>query len=214
MAKRRLPAKKEKPATSNSRQDSSKGNIRSPEAQIRKTQIDRSQRSQKESLPVSQSQSFRIESNANRSSIIMGSVVLFGASSIYFYVDILLKLRNFYTLLFVVPLYVYVFGDLIKWVWSGIRAVEVDASGVKIVRSSRQPVQFVGINEIGSIRVTSSLDGPAVDILLHGASTKTFLWMYSFTGPRIHIRQGPFTKKDFAEFIQHVSVLAPVARQA
>jgi hypothetical protein len=129
-------------------------------------------------------------------------------------VDILLKLRNFYTLLFVVPLYAYVFGDLIRWVWSGIRAVELDSTTLKIFRSSRQPVQSVAISEIGSVRITTSFDGPAVEILLHGATTKKLLWVYFFTGPRIHIPQGPFGKKDFAEFIEQISALRPVAHQA
>jgi hypothetical protein len=213
MTKRRLPAQKRKPVKNRSRLVSARGSGNSSAPRIRNAHVQDSQRDQTESSPSPQAKFFRIEGKPTRYRFMAGMIILIGIFSIYFYVDVLLLLRNFYTLLFVIPLYVYVFGGLIVWVWSGVRAVEVDPSGLRIIRSSRQPVKFIGINEIGSIRVTSTLDGKMVDILLHGATSRKFLWMYFNSGPCVHIPQGPFDKKDFAEFIQQVASLVPVPHQ-
>ena len=214
MKKRRSPIRKTKSIKNTSRSTPVRGSRRSSAPRARNVQVQTTQKDQVKVSPTPQAQVFRIEGKPSRYRLIIGMVVLIGIISIYFYAEVLLRLRNFYTLLFVIPLYAYVVGDLIVWIWSGVRAVEVDSSGLKIIRSSRQPVRFIGINEIASIRVTSTLDGKIVDILLHGATSRKFLWMYFYSGPRVHISQAPFDKKDFAVFIQQVTSLVPVSHQS
>jgi len=142
----------------------------------------------------------------------MWSVILLGLLSIYFYVDILAKVHNYYTLVFVVPLYGYVFGDLFIWVMTGVRSVEMDAAELRLGLPGGRPIRRVGFSEIGSIRVASSLDGKIVHILLHGAKVSKVLWMNFYSGPRIRIPEAPFDKREFAEFIQRVTSALPVAR--
>jgi hypothetical protein len=160
---------------------------------------------------VPQVPAFRINSDRKRYLTITGVVLIGGVLSMYFYINILLTLRNFYTLLFVIPLYGYVFGDLLLWMWSGVRAVEMDSSGLTIIRSFRQTVQRLAFKEISALRVTSSIDGKTVDLLLRGATSRKFLWMYFDSGPRVRIPAGPFAKKDFAEFIQRATERIPVS---
>lgn len=138
--------------------------------------------------------------------------LLFGIISIYFYVDILLELHNYYTLIFVVPLYGYVFGDLIRWSVRGVRAVEVTSGGINVVRRGNKMPSRIDLADIGSIQVTRSLDGKTVTILLHGARSRRFLWMDYFSGPRVRIPEGPFDKQDFAEFIQRATAIVPAHR--
>jgi hypothetical protein len=177
MAKRRTPANKRKAVNKKIPSASVRGSARTT-SQAHSRATESAQTNRAEVRPNLPTESFRIEGKRSRYTTIIGSVIIIGIISIYLYVGLLLKLRNFYTLLFIIPLYTYVFGDLIRWLWSGIRSVEVDSSGLRIVRSSRQAIQSISTREIGSIRVSSSLDGPVVDVLLHGATAKKFLWMY------------------------------------
>jgi hypothetical protein len=154
---------------------------------------------------------YRLNSNRSRYALNIALVFILGATSVYFYVNILVTLRNFYTLLFVIPLYGYLFGVPILWLWHGVRAVEIDSSGLKIVRTAHQPVMHIAFNDITGIRATSSIDGKTVDILLHGATAKKFLWIYSYSGPRVHIHGAPFVTKDFVEFTERVTKLIPGA---
>ncbi len=141
--------------------------------------------------------------------MIAGFIIAFGLLSIYFYIGILSSLHDYYTLVFVVPLYAYVFGDLIIWLRSGIRAVAIDSSGLNIVRTSRQPERRIDRHEMKSVRITSSIDGKMADIVLQGGSVRKFLWMNIYSGPHVRISQGSFAKQDFAEFLRRLSALVP-----
>lgn len=154
---------------------------------------------------------FRIESNRNRSIAIGAFVVLFGLLSIYFYVGILSTLHNYYTLILVIPLYGYVFGDLALWWRSGVRALAIDSSGLNIVRTSRLPERRIDRHEIKNIRISTSFDGKSADLILHGGSSRKVLWMYLYSGPHVRITQGSFLKGEFDEFLQRLAALAPAS---
>jgi len=162
--------------------------------------------------PATHTEQFRIDYKPRKLLLMGTGTLLFGVISIYFYINILLELHNYYTLIFVVPLYGYVFGDLILWVINGIRTVEVSSSGFKIVRSNSKAPTQISLSDIGSIRVTPSLDGKSVNILLHGARSKKFLWMDVFSGPRVRIPEGVFGKHDFAEFTRRATTVLPSHR--
>ncbi|HEY6951841.1 MAG TPA: hypothetical protein VI758_05505 [Bacteroidota bacterium] len=158
-------------------------------------------------------QSFRMETRDKRVMLMMTAIVVFGLLSIYFYIDILVKLRNYYTLILVIPLYGYVFGDLIAWLWRGIRVVELNATGFTIIRRNMGLTTHIGLAEVGSVRVTKSVDGKAVNILLHGAQARKFLWMEFYSGPRVRIAESTFDKGEFAEFISRASALRLAGQQ-
>lgn len=150
-------------------------------------------------------------SSPRRTFTITSVVAAVGIISVYFYVNILLELHNYLTLIFVIPLYGYVFGDLLNWYWRGVRNVEIDASGLTVTRSHRQPPMKIRTHEIVSLRLSKNLDGRTVDILLRGATSRKFLWMYFDSGPHVRIPSGPFSGGDFAEFVQRITALVPSA---
>ncbi len=155
---------------------------------------------------------FRLDSRPKRYISIAALVVVLGAASLYFYIDILLKLHNYYTLILVVPMYGYIFGDLFMWLRAGVRSLEIDGDEIRVTIPNQPSVRCIGKSEIGSVRVSSTIDGKTVHILLHGAKSSKFLWMNFYSGPRIRIPEAPFSKGDFLEFIERLGTLATVTR--
>lgn len=155
---------------------------------------------------------FRMESKPKRYVPIMAIVIALCITSLYFYFDILLKLHNYYTLILVFPLYGYILGDLFLWLRNGVRSLEMDAGELRLTLPNGQPMKRIGKNEIGSVRITSTIDGRTVFILLHGATVSRFLWMSFFSGPRVRIPEAPFSKGDFAEFVERLGSIATVVR--
>lgn len=212
MKKRNSSTNKRKPVSRKQRSVSVRGSRRSFSPHAQKPESLAVQAGQTGESQVSAAPSFKLESKPRRYRLMMGTVIVLGITSIYFYVDILLKLHNYYTLLFVIPLYGYVFGDLVLWARSGVRSLELDSAGLRIVLPDPRPVRRVALSEIGSVRISSSLDGKIVHILLHGAKVSKFLWMNFYSGPRFRIPESPFDKKEFAEFIQRITSVAPASR--
>jgi hypothetical protein len=155
---------------------------------------------------------FRMDSRPKRYIPIAAIVIILGITSLYLYVGILLRLHNYYTLIFVVPLYGYIFADLFMWLRAGVRSLEMDSTGLRVTVPNQSAVRHIGKNEIGSVRISSTVDGKTVYILLHGAKTSKFLWMNFYSGPRVRIPEAPFSKIDFAEFIDRLGTLATVTR--
>lgn len=207
MKKKRSTARRRKPVSRNVQSVSEGRSNRSPGR--RSITVQNAPKDQSAGSHSHEAQTFKMESKVTRVMFIMAGVFVFGVISIYFYVDILLKLRNFYTLFLVVPLYGYIFGDLLMWLWRGIRIVELNSSGFNITRRKTQSVTHIGLNEVGSVRVMQSIDGKTVNILLHGARSRKFLWMEFYSGPRIRIAESAFDKKEFLEFIDRANALLP-----
>lgn len=159
--------------------------------------------------PAVQLEPFRIENKIKKIAWMGTGTVLFGVLSIYFYIDILRELQNYYTLIFVIPIYAYVFGDVVLWFTRGVRAVEVTSSGLNIVSPGNKLPSHVALSDIGSVRVTRSFDGKTINILLHGAQLKRFLWMDTFSGPRVRIPEALFDKQEFAELLKRIAILVP-----
>ena len=155
---------------------------------------------------------FRMDSKPKRYIPIMTTVIALGITSLYLYFEILLKLHNYYTLILVIPLYGYIFGDLIVWMRTGIRSLEIESGELRLTLPNGQPVKRIGKNEIGSVRITSTIDGRTVYILLHGATASKFLWMNFYSGPRFRIPEAPFNKSDFVEFVDRLGTIATVVR--
>ncbi len=164
--------------------------------------------------PVPQTNAFRMESRPGRYWSITGVILVVGAISIYFYGEILVHMHNYYTLVLVVPLYAYIFGDLIHWLATGVRAVELESDGVNVVLPGNRPAKRIHVGEMGSVRISSTLDGKTVYILLHGATSRRFLWMEYFSGPRIRIPAAPFDKNDFTEFVKRIGNLKTASPQS
>ncbi len=151
-----------------------------------------------------------MESKPKRYLTIAAAVIILGLTSLYFYIDILLKMQNFYTLILVIPLYGYIFGDLFLWLRTGVRSLEIDSNGLKVTSPNQPAARNISKSEIGSVRVSSTVDGKTVYILLHGATSSKFLWMNFYSGPRVRIPETPFAKHEFAEFIERLGTMATV----
>ncbi len=153
---------------------------------------------------------FRMESKRKRYVPFAAIVIILGITSLYFYLDILLRLHNYYTLILVIPLYGYIFGDLFLWLRTGVRSLEMNSDELRVTTPNQPAVRRIGKNEIGSIRVSTTIDGKTVYILLHGARVSRVLWMNFYSGPRVRIPEAPFGKNDFTEFIERLRTMATV----
>ena len=159
----------------------------------------------------SQTGTFRLESNPGRVKWFFASLFFFGITSLYFYVSVMLKLNNYYSLLLAIPFYGYICGQAYVWIREGIRAVEANPTAITIFRPRDPAPTVIPVSEIGSIRVTHTLDGLSVLILLHGATSTRTLGVVRYSGPHFRISQGPFEKKKFQEFITRISTIKPTA---
>lgn len=150
---------------------------------------------------------FRLESKTGRYALLYTVGLVFGVISLYFYVDIILRLKNYYTLVLVIPLYAILFGESTAWLRRGIRIVEIDSSGLTIHRARDQEPTRIEIHQMGDVQIGRSMDGTVVTILLKGASSRRFLWMTFYSGPRIQIKEQMFDKQDFSELVRRITVM-------
>jgi hypothetical protein len=165
-----------------------------------------------ESTAVSESQ-FRMEGSLKRILIVYAGAFFLGLVFLYFYVTIMMRVGNYTTLILVIPLYAYVFRDLVVWMRNGIRIVEIDPGGMSIVRRLQRSQSRIDVHEISAVHVSRMLDRTVVKILLPGSTVGRWLWFNRYKGPRVVITEEPFDKKEFAEFVRRVTDLGHTAQR-
>lgn len=149
--------------------------------------------------------SLRMVGTVKRALWVYAGPFTIGVVLTYIYVVMVLRTGHLILFLLLIPLYVYAFADLILWLRSGIRIVEMDATGITLYRQSDQTPKRIDTNQITAVHVSRSLDRITVNILLRGASVTTFLGLKRYSGPRIRITVEPFDRKEFADFARRIA---------
>jgi hypothetical protein len=131
----------------------------------------------------------------------------------YLLVAMLRQTGHYLLLLLLIPLYVYVFWDLVLWLRRGIRAVEMDSTGLSITRAGGQSPVRIDSHQITAVYVSKSLDRITVNILLQGSRVTMFFGFRKYSGPRVRITVEPFDRKEFSEFARRVKDLRRTVQQ-
>ncbi|MEO0135942.1 MAG: hypothetical protein ABIL86_00220 [candidate division WOR-3 bacterium] len=145
---------------------------------------------------------FRMEAKANYliftnlGGIILGGILLF----------ILLSLRNLYTtaifLIGFVILILYMVIDFLIWLQRGIRAIEIDKSGINFYRGKERRLVRINKEQITGIDFFTKLGRRIVTIMIGGKVIKPTAYITLFSGPRIRIADDSFNDGDFSAFVE------------
>jgi hypothetical protein len=125
----------------------------------------------------------------------------------YIFVAMLRGTTHYFLLLLLIPLYVYVFWDMVLWLMRGVRSVELDAGGMIITRARNQIPVRINSDQITAVYVSKSLDRSTVNVLLQGCRVTTVLGFRWYSGPRVRLTVEPFDRQEFSEFARRVSDL-------
>ena len=158
--------------------------------------------------------SFRIESKTKRYALMFAIGLVLAIVSLNFYVQIIVRLQNYYTMILVIPFYAFLFWESAAWLRRGVRIVEIDPSGLTIHRAGDQGPTRIEMHQMGDVHIGRSLDGTVITILLKGASSRRFLWMTFYSGPRIQIKEQMFDKKNYLELVRRLTMMKLKHQQA
>lgn len=148
-----------------------------------------------------------MEGTPRRYLIAYAGAFLIGVVMTYVYALMLARTGHLVYVIVVVPLFAYVFSDLLIWLRRGVRTVEMDSTGfsVRLVRD-QQPTH-IDANQVTGVYVSRFLDRTTVNILLRGATVRRFLGIRRYTGPRIRLTNEPFDNAQFRDFLRRVTKL-------
>ncbi len=159
------------------------------------------------------SDSFRMVGTAKRALWVYAGPFCIGLVLTYMYAAMALRTGHLMLLWLPVPLYAYIFADLVLWLVRGVRLVELDPTGINLYRNRKQSPIHVDPNQITGVYVSRSLDRTTVNILLRGASVATFLGFRKYSGPRIRMTIEPFDRKEFSEFARRMTDFRRIAEK-
>jgi hypothetical protein len=158
-------------------------------------------------------ESFKMVGSVKRALWVYAGPFTIGVVLTYIFVAMLKGTGHYLLLLWLIPLYVYVFWDLVLWLMRGVRAVEMDSTGLSITRAGNQSPVRINSNQITAVYVSRSLDRTTVNILLQGSRVTTFLSFRRYSGPRVRMTVEPFDRKEFSEFTRRVKNLRRTVQQ-
>jgi len=125
----------------------------------------------------------------------------------YLFLTLLIRAGHPVYVLVVLPLFFYVFMDLVVWLNRGVRSIEVTPGGLTARLARQAQSMRVERNEISGVYVSRFLDRTTVTILLRGATVRTLLGMRQYSGPRIRLTNEPFDRREFQEFVRRATKL-------
>ena len=147
---------------------------------------------------------FRME--ARPSSLLMMNIIsgiIIGVVLLLF----LLSIEKFYTSIFIVMLLalaLYFMIDYLRWRENGIRAIEVDESGINVYRGERKQLSRIEASQIADVNVSQKTSRKVVNIILGGKVHKVLPGITPFNGPRLKVTNDAFDDKDFNTFINRI----------
>jgi len=150
---------------------------------------------------------FTMEGALKRFLVTYAGAIAIGIVLTYLYVMMLVRTGHLVMVLLVVPLYAYIFADMVLWMRKGIRSVEVDSSGLTIHRINDGTPARIEADQITGVYVSRFLDRTTVNIVLKGGTVKTFLSIRRYTGPRIRMTNEPYDHNQFVDFVKRVTTL-------
>lgn len=161
---------------------------------------------------MTQPDTFKMEGTLKRFLLLYSGAFIIGAFLTYVYVIMLMRIGHMILLILALPLYVYVFSDLLLWVRSGVRSVEVDSSGLTIHRSNDRSPARIQADQITGVYVSRFLDRTTVHIVLRGGTAKVYLGIRLYSGPCIRMTNESFDRAQFLDFVRRVTNLRRIAQ--
>jgi hypothetical protein len=161
---------------------------------------------------MTQPETLKMEGSLKRYLLIYSGSFVIGAILTYIFATMLMRTGHLIYLLLVLPLFAYVFNDLLLWLRRGVRSVELDASGLTIHQRKAGTATRVQADQITGVYVSRFLDRTTVNIVLKGGTVKTFLGIRRYSGPRIRMTNEPFDRVQFLDFVRRATNLRRVSQ--
>ena len=161
---------------------------------------------------TTQPDTFTMVGTLKRFLLINSGAFVIGAVLTYIYVIMLIRTGHLILLILAVPLYIYTFSDLLLWVRNGVQSIEIDPSGLTILRRNDRTSARIEANQIADVYVSRFLDRTTIQIVLRGCTVKRIMGLKRYSGPHIRMTNEPYDKVQFLEFTRQVKTLRRVAQ--
>jgi len=161
---------------------------------------------------MTQPESFRMEGSLKRYLLVYSGAIVIGVILTYIYVMMLVRTGHLILLILAIPLFAYVFNDLLLWLRKGVRAVELDSSGMTVYRKNAQAPERIKSDQLTGVYVSRFLDRTTVNIVLRGGTVRRFLGIRRYSGPRIRMTNEPYDRAQFPDFIRRVMSLRRIVQ--
>jgi hypothetical protein len=167
---------------------------------------------ERQEAKMTQPEILKMEGSLKRYLLIYSGAFVLGAILTYIFAMMLMRTGHLIYLLLVLPLFAYVFNDLVLWLRKGVRSAELDTSGLTIHQRNAAAPTRIEADQITGIYVSRFLDRTTVNIVLKGGTVKTFLGIRRYSGPRIRMTNEPYDRAQFLDFVRRATNLRRVAQ--